>query len=164
MANLKIARPEHPRIVLDKHLDAVTLAPLFSSVVRSANNVRPRWKYEGTHTGDEDFYHILQLAWEDYATILTADGEFFNKVRTFQADLARRKKDRCFNGVLIVSHIREEQVRALKGLLDGATLVRCKGRPGGEIINIEDVSSQNLGVDFRDKVPRAVELCACKWG
>lgn len=123
---MKVARPGHPRIVLDKHLDEAALTQLFSLVVRSANFARPRSTYKGTHGDDEDYHHILQLVWEDYATLVTADRHFFKKVRTFQADLAKRRKDRCFNGVLIVSHIRDEQLRTLGGFLDGSMQVRCQ--------------------------------------
>ena len=88
---------------------------------------------------------------------------FFEKARQFQNELRKRKKDRCFRGVLVVPPQRVEQVRLLSAFIDGKLEVRCKGRPGDEIVDLNEASNLNLGIDFREKVPRAVELCLCKW-
>jgi hypothetical protein len=160
---MKKHQPDHPPVVLDKHLDEKSLSILFASAVRTAKTARPQSAYEGDHPDDEDFTHVLQLAWEDYALVITADGAFFEKAQHFQDELRKRKKDRCLRGVLIVPKQRDEQVRLLRAFIDGTLEVRCKGRPGGEVVTLSEVSTLDLGVDFREKVPRAVELCKCEW-
>ena len=153
----------HPPVILDKHLDEKVLATLFSSAVRTAKKAAPRSPYEGLQADDEDFFHVLQLAWEDYALIVTADGAFFEKAKQFQDELPKRKKDRCLRGVIIVPKVRDEQVRLLSALIGGAMQVRLKGRPGGELIALTEIAEENLGLDLRDKAPYAIELCRCAY-
>jgi hypothetical protein len=160
---VKAHRPQHPRVVLDKALDAKALSRLFNSVVRSAKTARPVMTYQGLQHHDEDFTDVLQLAFEEYATVVTSDGAFFDKVRQFQAERPRRQKNRCFNGVLLVSTVKALQISSLTSFLEGHLEVRCKGKPNGEIVTISDVAEFNIGVDLRAKSPRAIALCDCPW-
>jgi hypothetical protein len=153
-----VPKTEHRSIVLDKSLDEATLKPLFAASVRTAKIARPSTPYEGEHPNDEDFTHVLMVSWEDYALTITSDGAFFEKARQFQDGLARRKRDRCMRGVIIVPKWRDEQVRLLRAFIDGSLTVRYKGRP----VTLEDVAAWNLGVDLRTKVPVAIELCDCE--
>lgn len=134
---------------------------MFASAVRIAKTARPQSAYEGDHPDDEDFTHVLQLAWEDYAIVITADGAFFEKAKQFQDELKKRKKDRCFRGILLLPKQRDEQVRLLTAFLDGGLTVRLQG--SSEVVTLNDVYENNLGVDLRDRVPVAIELCRCNW-
>ena len=160
---MKKHRLVHPPVILDKHLDEKALATLFRSAVRTAKKASPRSPYEGLQEDDEDFFHVLQLAWEDYALVITGDGAFFGKAKQFQDELPKRKKDRCLCGVIIVPKVRDEQVRLLSALIGGDMQVRLRGRPGGELVALTEIAEENLGVDLRDKVPYAIELCRCAY-
>lgn len=160
---MKKYRLVHPPVILDKHLDEKALATLFRSAVRTAKKASPRSPYEGLQADDEDFFHVLQLAWEDYALVITGDGAFFGKAKQFQDELPKRKKDRCLCGVIIVPKVRDEQVRLLSALIGGDMQVRLRGRPGGELVALTEIAEENLGVDLRDKVPYAIELCRCAY-
>jgi hypothetical protein len=153
----------HPPVILDKHLDEKALALLFSSAVRTAKKASPRSPYEGLQANDEDFFHVLQLAWEEYALIVTGDRAFLAKAQQFQDELPKRKKDRCLRGVIIVPKVRDEQVRLLRALIGGDIQVRLRGRPGGELVTLTEIADENLGVDLRGKAPYAIELCRCPY-
>lgn len=159
---LKKHRSDQPPIILDKHIDVKAIAPLFHSVVRSANDLEPSFPYEGTHTDDEDFFEVLQIVREERALLITADGAFFGKVQIFQEELAPRKKDRCFNGVLIVPKERDRQVALVRSFVAGELDVRLAGSPKNRV-SLAFLYDSNLGLDLRAKVPVAVELCRCRW-
>jgi len=153
---------DHPPVILDKHIDVKAIAPLFESVVRSANDLEPSCPYEGTHTDDEDLYEVLQIVREERALLVTADGAFFDKVQIFQEELVPRKKDRCLYGVLLVPKERERQVALIRAFVEGEMDVRLAGAAKTRV-RLPFLYESNLGVNLRAKVPVAVELCRCAW-
>ena len=153
-----------PRIVCDKHMDPELLTRYFGRLVLNAQGCRPRTRYVGNCPHDEDFTDVLQLAWEEYAPLVTADGALIEKVRVFQAELPKKWRDRCFNGVIVLPARHREQEVALKRFVSGTLSVRCViHRTRGFNATLEAIDDANLGVDLTAKQPRALELCTCPW-
>ena len=72
------------RFVVDKHVDPTACARLLSPAsVTAADGWKPRSRYVGPEPNDEDRAHVLQLAFERDATLLTSDGGLLVKAVDF---------------------------------------------------------------------------------
>lgn len=152
-----MAKNTGPVFVLDKHVDPDTIRASLEGTIVQSQNRRPRLRYSGPHKDDEDRYHVLQLGFENDATVVTCDQEFLEKARDFQ---------RCgshghfLNGVIVLPPGKEAQKKALTAFLDGTLQVIGIDQRSPVIEQIQD---SNLGVNLLHKQPIAQELCDCPW-
>lgn len=142
------------RFLIDKHLDQGALAAeLAPAPVMSPVNRVPRIEHVGPERLDEDRYHVLQLAFERDATLLTADAGILKKARNFGPWWSN---GHVFGGVIVLPLGKQSQIVAVRSFKDGSLTVR-----GVEPGDFEYIWHQNLGVDLRHKPPVGVELCDC---
>lgn len=145
-------------IVLDKHFGL----SLFDAVIHdasfiSAALVSPRLKYIGEHSGDEDYYHVLQLAWENDALLITGDAKMLQKARIFGRC---RSHNHYRSGVIVLPPGNDRRVELLRSLVDGRLPVLNVDTADDPL---EVICDANLGVDLMVKQPVAIELCECPW-
>jgi hypothetical protein len=148
------------KVIADKHLDSVALGEIVRRTAVSATRQRPVRKYRGDFADDEDFYHILLLAWETMAPLLTADHEMIDKALRFPKQYP--KEECCLRGVLILPHFKQDQVAVLSRFMAGAIPI-IASRKGGIIpATLDEIALYNLGLDLRKEHPRVVDLCSCE--
>jgi hypothetical protein len=144
--------------VFDKNLDPNVFVPTLSGWNRiSAATRRPKSPYIGHHATDEDHRDFLQLVWENDALGVTADGAMLEKAWEFGRCGSRGHR---LNGVIIVPPRLPEQVDRLSALVSGE--LRVEGIDADDD-PLDAICTNNLGVDLRQKVPEAIELCDCPW-
>lgn len=162
-AALAVASKKHHRrepIVVDKHLDGDLLASIVGRRPISATTIRPTRAYKGEHADDEDYAHVLQLAWENEAALLSADGEMIAKALAFEKQY--RKAEDCLRGVIVLGARQDEQVDALRRFVQGETVPIATRK--GDVIprSLDELEDYNIGLDLRQDPPRVVHLCTCK--
>jgi hypothetical protein len=151
------------KVIIDKHLDPEAMGKAVGRFAMSAATHAPQSKYRGSHPTDEDYDHVLQLAWENQALLLSRDGAMIKKAIQFRRDLPRIGEERCLRGVLVLPLHKADQVAALRDFLAGKLeIVRSRaGIPIPE--SLDDVEDGNFGIDLRQARPKAIELCDCEW-
>lgn len=156
MKGKKHARP----VVVDKHLDGDALASVLGRRSISAATAKPSRKYRGEHADDEDFSDVLQLAWENEAALLSADGEMIEKALRFEKQLP--KAESCLRGVIILPRDKDEQVKALRRFVEGETVPIATRKGDALPRSLFDIEDFNVGIDLRKDTPRVVHLCDCE--
>jgi len=151
------------KVMVDKHIDAEAVADVIGMLAVNVQHRKPRTVYRGQHADDEDFSHVLQHAWGEETTLFSADLRMIEKAITFREDLSKTGSEKCLRGVVILPPGRENQKKALQDFLSGKTAVitALKGVPAPK--TLDDIYSQNVGVDLTVEHPRAVNLCSCPW-
>ncbi len=145
-------------VVFDKHLSGKLFRDLLNGwTLLDAALRKPQIRYRGPFADDEDYYDVLQLAWENDALLVTCDQELIEKARRFGGC---GSYDHRLHGVIVLPKEARRQASLLEDLL--------KERPS--IVNIpadesaiDLILTNNLGVDLNARQPRAVELCDCKF-
>ncbi len=122
----------------------------------------PKATYKGSHSEDEDFAHILQLAFERQACIVTSDYAMIGKANAFHALVMGFSGNRCMNGVIVLPNNERAAVGAIKKLRSGKTRIEVIGfKDKPFLVDFERVDEANLGVNLRAETPTAIELCSC---
>jgi hypothetical protein len=144
--------------VCDKHIDLESLLDALPSgtPVIDSSTTRPKLKYCGIDPADEDRNHVLQLAFERDATLITSDRRMIEKSLNFGPCGSHGHR---LGGVIVLPVGKTRRFTALVKLWDGAIPALGVGRPAFQRIWEDD-----LGVDLTLKLPTAVELCDCLWG
>ena len=162
---LNVAQSWKYVFVADKHVGVDRLVPILPvRRITSAQLSKPDILYSGTHKNDEDYYHVLQLAFENYATLLTSDGGMPSKARAFQDEQPKRERDRCFRGIIILPRDADAQVQALEVVAKGnCHPSKPGGLPDGPVL-LHQVDDFNLTLDLRGGAGNAKlsHLCDCK--
>ena len=120
---------------------------------------RPVNPYVGQYADDEDFAHVLQLGWDNFVAVLTADAEMIKKALKFERQVP--KEESCLRGVIILPPGKEEQVRVLRAF-EAGDICAIRTRKGDALPeNIAQVEQYNIGLDLRQARPRVIHLCGC---
>ena len=144
--------------VLDVHLDpkAISEELPVAPITQAARHL-PRIAYTGEQRNDEDRNHILQLAFERNATLLSTDIEgMLDKAYGFGP--CHSKKHRLGGVIILPPRRKEKQIAALRSFKDGSLHVLDLD-PG----DFETIWRDNVGIDLTKKAPKAVELCDCAY-
>jgi len=147
------------KIVVDKHLDGRALGEVLGRFPMSAATQKPTTKYRGTHIEDEDYTHILQLAWENECPLLTRDGAMIEKAREFRLQFPKIGEERCLRGVVILPLLKDDQVAVLRQLSAGDIEFIHNT---SDVKSIDDVEDYNVGVDLRRARAPVTRLCDCE--
>jgi hypothetical protein len=155
------AHSRSSKVVLDKHLDSAALGEVVGRNALSATNHRPQRKYrgDGADAADEDFYHILLLAWEEMAPLLTSDREMIEKAKRFPKQYPREES--CLRGVILLPPFRQEQLAILRRFVAGEVPIIASRKGGIVPKSLNEIELFNLGLDLCKDHPRVVELCGC---
>jgi hypothetical protein len=144
------------RFIVDKHIDAVMVrSEVYPAPVTPAWNRSARGKYAGEEPTDEDRNHVLQLSFERDSKLLSADGDILEKAYKFGPCNSNGHR---LGGVIIVPAGKANQIAALRAFKNGSLQVQ-----GIDPGSFDDIWWDNMGVDLRQKVPSAIELCECKF-
>jgi hypothetical protein len=149
------------KVVTDKHVDADAMGTLLGRFAMSAASHEPQSKYTGRHMDDEDFAWVLQLAWENWAPLLTRDGDMIEKAIQFRRELPVIGSDRCLRGVVVLPLTKAQQIAILKRFMAGDIDI-IPSRSGVRVPkSIADIEEGNFGLDLRKARPKVIELCDC---
>ncbi len=142
--------------VFDKHTDPSAFADLLPGwTLLSAARSKPKLRYSGVFSDDEDYSHVLQLAWENDATLITCDGSMIEKATDFNHCGSR---GHYLSGVVVLPPGRDRQRKTFAAFLDRKIQIANLER--GED-PLEALRQGNFGVDLRAKQPEGLELCNC---
>lgn len=136
------------RFVCDKHVSAPFLAPILTpATVTPAAERQTRYAYVGADQHDEDRAHVLQLAFERDATLLTADDAMLEKAYNFGPCGSRNHR---LGGVIVLPPGKDQQIRSFA---DGTLRI-----PGVDAGDFAFIWRENLGIDLRSPHPSAVDM------
>jgi hypothetical protein len=150
--------------VLDKGFDRDGLGSLLPGYCIEARTTFPTATYKGSHSEDEDFSHILQLAFERHACVISSDYAMIEKARRFHSLVVGHRGDRCMDGVIVLPAQLLSAQRALRDFRNGKPRVEIPGFEGEPFtVALSDVADSNLGLNLRAPNPTVGELCSCPW-
>lgn len=154
--------PRQSMFVIDKNLNAEALARVLPGSVIDSKTTKPRATYKGSHRDDEDYAHILQLAFEREACVVTSDYAMIGKAHRFHRFVTGHSGMRCMNGVIIVPDGLTAAIKTLEELRNGKKRIRVIGFQGRPFFaDLFEVDASNLGVNLRATSPTVIELCDC---
>jgi hypothetical protein len=154
--------PPQTCFAVDKNLSAEELTKVLPGKVIDAKTTTPKATYKGSNREDEDYYHILQLAFEREACVVTSDYAMIGKARTFHGLVMGHSGGRCMNGVIVVPDSTSSAARALESFRAGKTRVKVIGYKSKPFFaDFFQVDASNLGVNLRATPTTVVELCDC---
>lgn len=153
-------RKHRKKIVVDKHIDGTALGNLIGRTLINAATETPTRKYRGHFNEDEDFSHVLMLAWQNEAPLLTADRAMIEKAMKFPRQFP--KEESCLRGVVVIPPSKEEQVAVIRAFLSGEKPVIANRKGGIVPKNFDDIENYNFGLDLCQIAPRVVDICACE--
>jgi hypothetical protein len=153
--------PQH-LFVIDKNFNAQAFMSVLPGNVIDSKTTMPKATYKGSHSEDEDFAHILQLAFERQACVITSDYAMIGKANMFHSLVMGFSGNRCMNGVIVLPNNETAAIRAIRNLRSGTTRIEAIGfKSKPFLVDFERVDGANLGINLRADAPTAIELCSC---
>jgi hypothetical protein len=148
--------------VIDKNLKAASFEGLVPGTILDAKTIFPQTTYKGPQRDDEDYSHVLQLAFEEHACVITSDYAMIGKAERFHSYVVGHRGDRCMNGVIVLQGSLADALASVKRFRSGTTRVRMPGAGGVPFrVDLGEVYWTNLGLNLRASPPTVCELCKC---